>query len=291
MGPGAMNELEEYLHKQSRMFLAALGLVFAVLLALTDYLNPGIHLDFAYMLPIALVSWHAPRWVGMAMAGGCSCVWFFTEKPPLDSLATPAVNGFNFFMLLGSFVVFSLVVSALRRERAFNRHLALYDQGSGACTRNFFTELASAEISRAQRYGRPFTLAFLNFRYGEGTPPNLGCCNEGSVLRKIARSIRANTRSCDVVGLQRDYEFVLLLPETDNESADIVLGKLYDRLAELLRKNEWGLLVGVGAVTFLRPPVTVDELLEKAERLATRVREGVIGKTIHEVCTTPSLYT
>ncbi|GFE59136.1 diguanylate cyclase domain-containing protein [Geobacter sp. AOG1] len=290
MRVGKMNELEEYLHKQSRLFLAMLGFVLAVLLALVDYLNPGIHLDFAYMLPIALVSWYGQRWGGVAMACGCACMWLVTGKQPLDTLATSAVNGLNFAMLLGSFAAFSLVVSALRRERVVNRHLALYDRGSGACTRNFFTELAGAEISRAQRYGRPFTLACVNFRYGEGAPPNLGCRNEGAVLRKIARAIRVNTRSSDVVGLQRDNEFVLLLPETDNESADIVLRKLYDRLAELLRKNEWGLLMGVGAVTFLRPPETVDELLEKAERLATRVREGGMGRTVHEVCTNPSLY-
>jgi diguanylate cyclase (GGDEF)-like protein len=285
-----MNELEEYLHKQSRLFLATLGVVLAVLLFLVDCLNPVLFLDFAYLLPIAVVSWYAPRWVGVAMAGCCAGAWLITGKQPLDAAAPSGVDVLNFAILFVGFTAFSLVVSALQRERSVNRRLALYDSGSGACTRNYFSELASAEISRAQRYGRPFTVACVNLQQNEEVHRNAGCSSEGAVLRKIARTIRANTRSSDVVGLRRDNEFVLLLPETGNESAEVVLKKLYERLAELLRKNEWGLGVGVGAVTFLRPPETVEDLLAKAERLATTVRENGIGRTIHEVCGDSSLY-
>jgi len=279
-----MNELEEYLHKQSRLFLATLGVVLAVLLLLVDYLNPGLFLDFAYLLPIAVISWNAPRWGGVAMAACCAGAWLITRKQPLYMAAPSVVDLLNVAILFGGFTAFSLVVSALQRERSVNRRLALYDRSSGACTRNYFSELASAEISRAQRYGRPFTVACVNIQQDEEVNHNAGCRREGAVQRKIARTIRANTRSSDVIGLRRDKEFVLLLPETGNESAEFVLRKLYERLAELLRKNEWGLGVGVGAVTFLRPPETVEELLAKAEQLATTVRENGIGRTIHEVC-------
>ena len=46
----------------------------------------------------------------------------------------------------------------------------------------------------------------------------------------------------------------------------------------------------LGAFDYVMKPVALDELLEKAERLATRVREGGMGRTVHEVCTNPSLY-
>jgi diguanylate cyclase (GGDEF)-like protein len=88
-----------------------------------------------------------------------------------------------------------------------------------------------------------------------------------SLLRLVADTIRNNIRTTDVLARLGGDEFVVLLPETDFEQSEIVINKVQTQLLDEMKKNNWPVTFSIGAVTFLTPPESVDEMIKKADNL------------------------
>jgi diguanylate cyclase (GGDEF)-like protein len=82
-------------------------------------------------------------------------------------------------------------------------------------------------------------------------------------------------------------EFSLLLPETGEEPAALVIRKIHKRLTATMREQGWPVTFSIGVVTFLTPPESVDEMLRTADSMMYFVKGAGKNMVKHKVVSTP----
>jgi diguanylate cyclase (GGDEF)-like protein len=69
-------------------------------------------------------------------------------------------------------------------------------------------------------------------------------------------------------------EFALLLPETDQSAAKVVIPKIQAGLLDEMRKNGWPITFSIGVLTCNHTPRTSDELIKQADALMYSVKNN-----------------
>jgi diguanylate cyclase (GGDEF)-like protein len=93
-----------------------------------------------------------------------------------------------------------------------------------------------------------------------------------SLLRVVAETITSNLRRTDIVARMGGDEFVVLFPETNQESARVAITKLRDSLLKTMEQNKWNVTFSIGAITFNSFNATADELLRQVDELMYMVK-------------------
>src|ERR1043166_805013 len=97
--------------------------------------------------------------------------------------------------------------------------LATSDHLTSLFNRGYVEDRLSMELSRASRYGKMLTLAVVDADRFKSLNDTHGHAAGDIVLKKISRLLRESFRQSDTVGRYGGEEFVVLLPETDIETA------------------------------------------------------------------------
>lgn len=103
---------------------------------------------------------------------------------------------------------------------------ATHDALTGAFSRRAFLALASQEVARAGRDGRPLTLVLLDLDGFKQINDLHGHAAGDDALVSTARAWSVTLRAGDVLGRLGGDEFALLLPATDEAGADRLLGRM-----------------------------------------------------------------
>ena len=90
-------------------------------------------------------------------------------------------------------------------------------------------------------------------------------------------------REMDLVYRFGGDEFVVLLPETGEDSADAIAKKLQNELLAGMQLHQWPVTFSIGVATFDVPPIDVGIMLKYADRLMYEVKQA--GKN-HVKCAT-----
>ncbi len=118
--------------------------------------------------------------------------------------------------------------------------------------RRYFDEALQKEVSRALRYGRPFSLVLFDIDHFKRINDTYGHLAGDAVLRQLGRLVSSHVRRDDVVARTGGEEFAVILPETGIDAAR--------SFAEKLRQ-----LVERTAFTFEETPIPVTISLGVAE--------------------------
>ncbi len=250
--------LFEFLENRSRSFFLAWGSVLALLIGVPDYLfGPGVSFSIFYLVPVAFTAWYAGRRAGVFMSFLSAAIWLAADVVAGNPFGNPYVPLWNAAVRLGFFLTVVFLLNAFKREKAFARQ----DDLTGLGNRRFFFELADTEIRRTYRYGRPFTVAYVDVDDFKSVNDELGHAEGDAVLRQAAEVMRSNIRSTDIAARLGGDEFALLLPESGADAAKKFMQKLHARLTDAGRKAKRAVTVSAGVVTFLIPPVSGYEML------------------------------
>jgi diguanylate cyclase (GGDEF)-like protein len=103
---------------------------------------------------------------------------------------------------------------------------ATVDRLTGVASRQALLAALFTEVDRASRYGRPFSVAFMDIDHFKQVNDTYGHAAGDVVLRGVAQAVRANLRATDLIGRYGGEEFLLLLTETDVDDAAILAEKL-----------------------------------------------------------------
>lgn len=112
---------------------------------------------------------------------------------------------------------------------------AQIDGLTGLWNRAFFDKRMGEELTRAQRYGHPLSLALLDLDYFKQVNDTYGHPVGDAVLQGVARVLRRETRESDLVCRFGGEEFAILMPETAPEDAL----KLCDRIRIAVSEARW----------------------------------------------------
>ena len=268
--------LNKFLERRSRPFVLTAALLLVGLLGVLDYWNgPDVSLLIFYVVPIFAAAWYAGRGAGFLVCAVCGLAWLGVAHATSEHFSSPLIAYWNAFVRLGSTLILAHLVASFRRSLAKERELARTDYLTGTFNGRSFAEAAEGEINRARRHLHTFSVAFMDVDDFKLINDRLGHSAGDRLLRLAADTIRANVRAVDVVARLGGDEFAVLMPETDDRSAQVVLRRVRRQLLEAARKEGWPVTFSAGLITWVAPPSGVDEMLRTADELMyTAKRHG-----------------
>lgn len=189
---------------------------------------------------------------------------------------------FSFSELLARVRVGSRVVQ-------YQQHLEYQtqiDSLTGLFNRRAFEKKICEEFERAKRYGHPLSLLILDIDNFKSVNDNYGHHGGDATLVKMSETLRNKTRRSDFPSRYGGEEFVLILPETDQESALRVAKKIHEEI----RSSTFGtttkqflLTVSIGlSSTSTKDYSDWHQMLEDADRALYEAKNK--GKDRVEVC-------
>jgi len=114
--------------------------------------------------------------------------------------------------------------------------MALYDSLTGLSNRGLFLEKTEQTFNESIRYKHTFCVLLIDLDRFKSINDIYGHQAGDLVLQKVAEKMLSCTRVADVVGRLGGDEFAILLPETSDQSAHLVVKKL---LKSLILEVSW----------------------------------------------------
>jgi len=119
----------------------------------------------------------------------------------------------------------------LQQELEQQRHKATHDTLTSLPNRAAYNQRIHEELIRWRRYQRPLCIAVTDIDHFKRFNDNYGHQTGDRVLKIIAKILRQRLREVDFVARYGGEEFVLVLPETDANSAHKVLNQIREAIA------------------------------------------------------------
>jgi diguanylate cyclase (GGDEF)-like protein len=149
--------------------------------------------------------------------------------------------------------------------------LSFTDPMTGLYNRRFFDKALSQELSRAQRYGRYFSLLIIDIDHFKRVNDTYGHDAGDEILQQIAEILQSNIRSLDVVARIGGEEFAIVLPETQTH-IDIVVNRLLKevriakpRIASMLSEGQ-NVTISIGQASYQGGAISAADLLKLADK-------------------------
>ncbi len=148
-----------------------------------------------------------------------------------------------------------------------NRAKLLYDALTGVYSRMAYDERIQQEWSRWNRYQTPFSYAILDIDHFKQINDTYGHSAGDKALKIIAQLMQQYLRDSDCVFRIGGEEFVLLLTETSAQSANKLVAKLRDAIAEssIHFKGDPVRLTLSAGITETRDGDTIETIYERAD--------------------------
>jgi diguanylate cyclase (GGDEF)-like protein len=203
----------------------------------------------------------------LAIAGTLNSYGPFVRNTPTASLMMTLI-----FMSLTT--VMTLAIAALAAEYAVAeaqlRELVVTDPLTGLPNYRRLIEVLGTEIARSNRNDRPFSVVFFDMDGLKRINDELGHLIGSRAVCRFAETLRAACRTTDTAARYGGDEFVAVLPDTDDEGAQLVIRRVAERLAEDRDKPE--LSVSAGVAVYPRDGGTPTTLLSAADRALYSVK-------------------
>ena len=163
--------------------------------------------------------------------------------------------------------------------------LSAVDELTGLNNRRYFFPEAEAQLSRAIRHKQNCSLMLIDVDHFKRINDQWGHLAGDQVLGAIAKVLKEEARGGDVVARVGGEEFVIMLPESGLEGADLMAQRIQERLANLeIGQGQPGmsLTASIGMTTLARDydqTLTTSELMDQLYSQADRAmydckREG-----------------
>jgi diguanylate cyclase (GGDEF)-like protein len=267
-----------------RVVLVLAILTELALLALNVAYAPHFGFWLLHLMPVAAISYYGGEFDGAVAA---IIIVLLTTSDFLPQTVEGA-GGVDLALRLAFGIGFATIVHRLAEleRHASGPSVSRYPPRA-VDSRAFFRQV-EGEVSRAKRYGRAFTLIYLRI---DNLPNHRSCLvsrHATEALNRVLYHLRGSLRTSDSVAQVRPREFALLLPESDVEAARIVLRRIQRLLVVATGEDTDGLIVSIGATTWLRGTIDAVELHQRTYQLmytAAREHNSVRHQVLDEQVT------
>ena len=180
------------------------------------------------------------------------------------------------------FILFYRLVGWVGRRIEHNEQkleqLATVDQLTGLYNYRMYNSILKAEITRAQRYGRPVSILMLDIDYFKRVNDNYGHVVGDRVLERLALLLKESVRGENSVCRYGGEEFAIIVPELGPEAAS----EMAERLREIVEQTDFDsgknhkikITVSIGVAAFPESASTVDELTKAVDIALYAAKEG-----------------
>jgi diguanylate cyclase (GGDEF)-like protein len=142
----------------------------------------------------------------------------------------------------------------------------------------------SEEFREAQLSRNPLSLLFIDLDAFKPINDRHSHATGDLVLRAVSHALRESVREADYVGRAGGDEFLILLPDTNSQSASVVAHRIAARLAELAIGTDGdrieGLTASIGISSYPANAVTRPGLIEDADRAMYAAKRSGRGQIV-----------
>lgn len=164
----------------------------------------------------------------------------------------------------------------IRKRLKEERDKALRDALTELPNREAYDERFDLELERYKRYKNPATLVVADIDFFKSVNDNYGHLAGDKVLQIMAKEVRKRIRATDFVARYGGEEFVILLPETDLETALQVIDKVREMVSRLpfhFRDERIQITMSFGLASF-EEGIGQDVLFERADAALYKAKEN-----------------
>jgi diguanylate cyclase (GGDEF)-like protein len=261
-----------------------ISIALLLMLGWFDYLTGDYSLIVFYLIPVSLAAWFVSKRSGLIL-----CVLALITRITADeayntfSFQNSALHYWNISIEFVFLMIMSLLFSMLKENLNDEKEQARIDPLTGALNRRAFFDLAEQEVNRSRRYSRSLTVAYIDLDNFKAVNDRFGHNAGDELLVTVVETIRSNIRSYEILSRFGGDEFVIMLPEADEEAALSFLTKIQCQLQQAMAHRNWPVSVSIGAIIYLSAPPDVDEIIRRADELMYSVKRSGKDRVLHTV--------
>ncbi|OHC24137.1 MAG: diguanylate cyclase [Pseudomonadales bacterium RIFCSPHIGHO2_02_FULL_60_43] len=168
------------------------------------------------------------------------------------------------------------VFSRAQRARLLSNALSR-DSLTGLLKHADIKEQAAVELERAQRSGKPASVAMLDIDFFKKVNDSYGHAAGDNVIRALANLLRQRLRRIDSLGRYGGEEFLVVLPDCPPDQALRILDEIRQRFADLhfiADGQQFSVTLSAGIASTDDAPASADDLLDKADRALYTAKHG-----------------
>jgi len=160
-----------------------------------------------------------------------------------------------------------LLATALHNAFVFQKlqQQSITDGLTGIKTRRFFWEALSAEWKRASRSGRPFSVVLVDLDKFKEVNDTMGHFEGDLVLARVGRLLEQKSRQSNVVARYGGDEFIILMPETGAEQAQVLAERLRQWIATDPMLSEHHVTGSFGVASFPIHGFSIEDIIRVAD--------------------------
>ncbi len=157
-------------------------------------------------------------------------------------------------------------VLRIRKQLATAQKLARIDNLTGLPNRQALIEAIERELSRAKRFGRPFSLAMLDCDGFKQLNDQRGHLAGDDALVLVGQSLRQNIRPFDCAGRWGGDEFLIVLSEVDYDDAQMIVERLRASMRHFVERGLPSLTFSLGVMIVRHPEMGWQECVRQADQ-------------------------
>ena len=160
-----------------------------------------------------------------------------------------------------------LLATALHNAFMFKdmQQQSITDGLTGVKTRRFFNEALQSEWNRARRTKRPFSVVLIDLDKIKNVNDSKGHLEGDLVLARVGRILEQKSRQSNIVARYGGDEFVILMPETGMEQAQVLCERLRLWLSTDIMLNERQITGSFGVASFPVHGASSEDILRVAD--------------------------
>ena len=218
-----------------------------------------------YFLPLVLAGWSLGTPGAFLAAVACTAVWLAAMHASGVRFTQPYVWVVNGFTEGIGFLIVALLVARLRKAVKRESLLSRTDPLTGLGNRRAFLDLAGLALALSKRRGGPASLAYLDLDNFKQVNDKFGHDRGDRLLRNCSTLISQQIRSSDTVARLGGDEFAIFLPETDANSAAVIMERIGSAIDTAGNFCSLAVTASIGVVTEAPAESSLLELLRKAD--------------------------
>jgi diguanylate cyclase len=170
------------------------------------------------------------------------------------------------------------------KAQASAERLAIVDPLTGLFNRRQLFSLAERQLAEALRHEQPLSVVMFDIDHFKKVNDNYGHAAGDKVLSILSSSVERILRKSDSVGRYGGEEFVILLPQTDLDSARLLAERLRIEIAELaidLDHDRISVTISAGIAGLSAPKVDdrIDRLIDRADQALYLAKQNGRNRT------------
>ncbi len=160
-----------------------------------------------------------------------------------------------------------LLATALHNAFVFQKlqQQSITDGLTGIKTRRFFWEALSAEWKRASRSGRPFSVVLIDLDKFKEVNDTMGHFEGDLVLARVGRLLEQKSRQSNVVARYGGDEFIILMPETGADQAQVLAERLRQWITADPMLSEHHITGSFGVASFPTHGFSIEDIIRVAD--------------------------